>query len=58
MDQISPPATPLTLSPEDYYVEGQNLVFNAAYHLKRGFCCGSRCRHCPYGVAEAAAPED
>ncbi|HEU4743322.1 MAG TPA: DUF5522 domain-containing protein, partial [Meiothermus sp.] len=18
------------------------------YHLRRGYCCGSRCRHCPY----------
>ncbi|MEM8586251.1 MAG: DUF5522 domain-containing protein [Bacteroidota bacterium] len=21
----------------------------AAYHLKRGHCCKSGCRHCPYG---------
>ncbi|MEO0903077.1 MAG: DUF5522 domain-containing protein, partial [Bacteroidota bacterium] len=19
------------------------------YHLKRGYCCESGCRHCPYG---------
>lgn len=25
------------------------LVFTAAYHLKRGYCCGSGCRHCPFG---------
>jgi hypothetical protein len=25
------------------------MVFTAAYHLKRGSCCGSGCRHCPYG---------
>ncbi|MCX7412631.1 MAG: DUF5522 domain-containing protein [Planctomycetia bacterium] len=24
------------------------LVFTAAFHLKRGHCCGSGCRHCPY----------
>ena len=24
-------------------------VFTAYYHLKRGNCCGSSCRHCPYG---------
>ncbi len=23
-------------------------VFTAYYHLQRGFCCGSGCRHCPY----------
>jgi hypothetical protein len=37
------------LAPEDFYFEGPNLVFTAAYHLKRGTCCGSGCRHCPYG---------
>ncbi len=36
------------LSPEDFYFEGPYLVFTAAYHLKRGFCCNSNCRHCPY----------
>ena len=24
------------------------IVFTAAYHLKRGYCCGSGCRHCPF----------
>jgi hypothetical protein len=42
------PAQPPKLEPEDYYFEGPNLVFTAAYHLKRGSCCGSGCRHCPY----------
>jgi hypothetical protein len=37
------------LEPEDYYMEGPYMVFTAAYHLKRGYCCGSGCRHCPYG---------
>lgn len=23
-------------------------VFTVIYHLKRGFCCNSGCRHCPY----------
>ncbi len=40
-------------APEDYYFEGPNMVFTAAYHLKRGFCCGSGCRHCPYGGVKA-----
>ena len=35
---------------EDYYINDQGLwVFTEAYHLKRGYCCGSGCRHCPYG---------
>ena len=36
------------LTPEDFYYEGPYLVFTAAYHLKRGYCCNSNCRHCPY----------
>lgn len=37
-------------SPEqpDSYVENGLLVYTAAYHLRRGSCCGSGCRHCPY----------
>ncbi len=34
---------------EDFYMEGENLVFTAAYLRKRGYCCESGCRHCPYG---------
>jgi uncharacterized protein DUF5522 len=44
----APNAAP-ALEPGDFYMEGPNLVFTAAYHLKRGYCCGSGCRHCPYG---------
>ena len=65
MDWKPPTAPkPPALEPEDYYMEGDYMVFTAAYHLKRGFCCGSGCRHCPYGLAtpgapgEAALPED
>ena len=25
-----------------------NTVMTVAYHLKRGYCCGSGCRHCPF----------
>ncbi len=33
---------------EDFYREGGFIVFTRQYHLKRGQCCGSGCRHCPY----------
>ncbi len=33
---------------EDYYMENGFLVFTESYHIKRGYCCGSSCRHCPY----------
>lgn len=35
---------------EDFYFNEQGLmVFTALYHQKRGYCCKSGCRHCPYG---------
>lgn len=33
---------------EDFYREGPFVVLTAAFHLRRGYCCGSGCRHCPY----------
>jgi hypothetical protein len=30
------------------------LVFTEKYHLKRGYCCESNCRHCPYGFKNKA----
>ncbi|MHB1701671.1 MAG: DUF5522 domain-containing protein [Acidobacteriaceae bacterium] len=42
---------PTALEPEDFYWDGPYMVFTSAYHMKRGACCGSRCRHCPYGLA-------
>jgi hypothetical protein len=56
MDRTPPNAAQPELGPEDFYYEGPYLVFTAAYHLKRGTCCGSACRHCPYGFAPEAAP--
>lgn len=43
-----PERTRAELSPGDFYFEGPYMVFTAAYHLKRGSCCNSDCRHCPY----------
>jgi len=33
---------------KDYYLEGEALVFTADYLRRRGYCCDSGCRHCPY----------
>lgn len=41
-------ALPRLREGQDYYVEGGLMVFTAAYHLSRGYCCNSTCRHCPY----------
>ena len=40
---------PALVEGEDFYREGAYVVFTAAYHLRRGYCCESGCRHCPYG---------
>lgn len=32
----------------DFYLEDGRMVFTARYHLERGYCCDSGCRHCPY----------
>jgi Family of unknown function (DUF5522) len=47
-DKEESSATPTQLLPEDFYYEGPYLVFTSVYHLKRGYCCNSDCRHCPY----------
>jgi len=44
----APPALPPALQAGDFYLEGERMVFTADYHLRRGYCCGNRCRHCPY----------
>jgi hypothetical protein len=40
----------------DYYMEDGKFVFKTEYHLKRGFCCNAKCRHCPYGNAPGPQP--
>jgi len=42
-------AKPLTPLEGEFYFEGPYMVFTEAYHLRRGYCCNSNCRHCPYG---------
>jgi hypothetical protein len=36
----------------DYYYENGLMVLTAHFLLKRGFCCGNGCRHCPYPTEE------
>ena len=32
----------------DFQIENGKYVFSSWYHLKRGYCCGSGCRNCPF----------
>ncbi|HET9478946.1 MAG TPA: DUF5522 domain-containing protein [Pyrinomonadaceae bacterium] len=33
---------------KDFYLERGAMVFTGSYLKRRGYCCGSGCRHCPY----------
>jgi hypothetical protein len=38
------------LEDDEYYMSPEGyIVFTEKYHLKRGYCCKSGCKHCPYG---------
>ncbi|MDZ4715295.1 MAG: DUF5522 domain-containing protein [Cytophagales bacterium] len=39
----------------DFYWENGFMVFTEAYHRRRGYCCQSGCRHCPYGFKKETA---
>ncbi len=42
---------------EDYYIDAKGRwVFTAAYHEKRGYCCGEACKHCPFDYEAVPEP--
>ncbi|TNE59284.1 MAG: hypothetical protein EP344_08915 [Bacteroidetes bacterium] len=41
-------SNPVLIEGVDYYLEKGYMVFTAHFLFKRGKCCGSGCRHCPY----------
>lgn len=43
------------MEPDYYTDENGNLVFTEYFLKKRGFCCGSGCRHCPYNYENVDA---
>lgn len=47
------PTQPL-VEGQDYYMDGPYLVFTREYHLRRGSCCKSQCRHCPWNYKKAS----
>jgi len=43
-------SNPPKLEPEDFYWSKEGYrIFTEQYLLKRGHCCKSGCKHCPYG---------
>jgi len=49
--RLPDPQRPL-IEGEDYVMKGPYLVFTAAYHRKRGYCCESGCRNCPWRMTK------
>lgn len=42
---------------KDFYFNDEGLmVLMEEYHLKRGYCCKSACKHCPYGYRRSSMP--
>lgn len=35
-----------------YFNEAGLMVFTAAYHLNRGYCCKNKCKHCPWNFGK------
>jgi len=32
----------------DFYFDDGLMVLTEDYLIRRGYCCGNKCRHCPY----------
>ena len=43
---------------EDFYYNTQGyIVLTENFHLKKGFCCGNGCKHCPYNFECVPEPK-
>ena len=40
----------------DFYFDKGLMVFTEVFHLKRGECCGSKCKHCPFDYINVPKP--
>ena len=42
----------------DYYINEEGfIVLTEVYHLKRGYCCGNGCKHCPFNYLNVPEPK-
>lgn len=48
-----PKGQPKLVDGVDYYMEDGKMVLTTYFLTKRGYCCNSGCRHCPYKDAPA-----
>ncbi|MEO5684124.1 MAG: DUF5522 domain-containing protein [Chitinophagaceae bacterium] len=49
--------SPLKEGVDFYYNEDGYTVFTEQYHLKKGYCCGNGCRHCPFKYENVPEPK-
>lgn len=43
---------------EDFYYNNDGyMVLTEKFHLKKGFCCGNGCKHCPYNYINVPEPK-
>jgi len=43
---------------EDFYYNSDGyIVLTEKFHLKKGFCCGNGCLHCPYEYSNVPEPK-
>jgi hypothetical protein len=43
---------------EDYYYNEQGyIVLTEQFHIKKGYCCGNGCKHCPYNFEAVPEPK-
>jgi hypothetical protein len=48
---------PLFNDDEEFYINDSGLfVFTADFLLKRGYCCGNGCLHCPFDYKNVIDP--
>ena len=52
-EQNQPDDMPRLVEGKDYYLENGLMVLTAHFLLRRGYCCGNGCRHCPYPKEQA-----
>jgi hypothetical protein len=56
-NKATPPPAPLQKG-LDFYIENGLYVFTEHYLRRRGYCCESGCRHCPYGFRDGAVKNE
>ncbi len=52
-----PQNSPSEKEPDGYLLPDGRFVFTAAYHCRRGSCCGNGCVNCPFDFENVPEPK-